>query len=78
MSKLSCDTCCIVVRLYCSNEDVEYGFNFKLLRDETINLTTLLESLLDATPWNHHWSQVYFSQSIYLSVGLFQKKTNHC
>ena len=30
-----------VVRFYCSNEDVEYGFNFKLSRDERINLTTL-------------------------------------
>ena len=27
-----------VVRFYCSNEDVEYGFNFKLLRDETIKV----------------------------------------
>ena len=35
-----------VVRFYCSNEDVEYGFNFKLSREETINLTTLMEATL--------------------------------
>ena len=35
-----------VVRFYCSNEDVEYGFNFDLLRDETINVTTLTEATL--------------------------------
>ena len=26
------------VRFYCSNEDVEYGFNFKLSRDETVKV----------------------------------------
>ena len=26
-----------VVRFYCLNDDVEYGFNFKLSRDETLN-----------------------------------------
>ena len=35
-----------VVRLYCSNKDVEYDFNFKLSRDEIINLTTLMEATL--------------------------------
>ena len=38
MYKLSCDIRCIVVRFYCLNEDVEYGLNFKLLRDETIKV----------------------------------------
>ena len=30
--------CCIcsTPRFYCSNEDIKYGFNFKLLRDKTI------------------------------------------
>ena len=41
--KLSCDICCIVVRFYCSNKDVKYELNFKLSRDKTIHITTLLE-----------------------------------
>ena len=27
-----------VVRFYCSNEDVKYSFNFKFVRDKTINI----------------------------------------
>ena len=30
--------CVVLLRFYCSNKDVEYGFNFKLLRDETIKV----------------------------------------
>ena len=44
MSKLSCDICCIVVMFYCSNKDVKYGFNFKLLRDETIKAIHFFET----------------------------------
>ena len=38
MPKLSCDIRCIVVRFYCSNEDVKYGVYLKLLRDEKIKV----------------------------------------
>ena len=54
----------VVVRFYCPNEDVEYGFNFKLLRDETIKASHLFETNM--------FSQVYFSWDIDLSVRLFQ------
>ena len=36
-----------VVKFYCSNDDIEYGFNLKLSRDEIINVTTLLECHLE-------------------------------
>jgi hypothetical protein len=32
-----------VVRFYCSNECVEYGFNFKFVEDEIIIVITSLE-----------------------------------
>ena len=38
MSKLSCDSYCIGVGFYCSNEHVRYGLNFKFERDEMINM----------------------------------------
>ena len=60
MSKLSI---VFVVRFYCSNEDIEYGFYFKFTRDETINVTTSLEST--------SLSSLFWSR-IYLRVGLFK------
>ena len=39
-----------VVRFYCSNEGVEYGFNFKFVRDETIIIITSLETTSSLEP----------------------------
>ena len=49
-----------VVRFCCSNEDVEYGFNFKFVEDETINVITFLDLNLVVSE-----NQVYFSQGTY-------------
>ena len=54
-----------VVRLYCSNKDVEYGFNFKLLRDETIKVIHFFETNVI--------SKSTLVNEIYFSVGLFQQ-----
>ena len=53
MSKLPCDIRCIVVRFYCSNEDVKYGFNFKVLRDKRIKVIHFFETNV--------FGQVYFT-----------------
>jgi hypothetical protein len=33
-----------IVKVHCSNDNIEYGFIFKFTEDEIINVTTLLES----------------------------------
>ena len=53
-----------VVRFYCSNKDVEYGFNLHLSRDSTITVTTLTEATLCV-------NQMIFRYRKLRSVGLF-------
>ena len=59
-----------VVRFYCLKEDVKYGFNFKLSRDKTIYVTTLMEATLSKQLFVTQWLSTLVKESI--TAGLFQ------